>query len=30
VATDLRRAGADHVVLSTDGPWLKELGRRLA
>ena len=26
----LRRAGADHVVLETSGPWLRELGRRLA
>jgi uncharacterized protein (DUF58 family) len=30
VTTDIRRAGSDHVALSTDGPWLKELGRRLA
>jgi uncharacterized protein (DUF58 family) len=28
VRAELRRAGADHVVLSTDGPWLRELGRR--
>ncbi len=27
VRAELRRAGADHVVLSTDGPWLDELGR---
>ena len=25
VAAALRRAGADHVVLSTDGDWLKTL-----
>ena len=29
VATALRRAGADHVILSTDGDWLRELARRL-
>jgi uncharacterized protein (DUF58 family) len=29
VADELRRAGADHVALSTDGQWLRELGRRL-
>jgi uncharacterized protein (DUF58 family) len=29
VAADLRRAGASHIVLSTEGPWLKELGRHL-
>jgi uncharacterized protein (DUF58 family) len=29
VAKALRRARAEHVVLSTDGRWLKELGRRL-
>ena len=29
VAADLRRAGAEHVVLSTAGPWLRELGRVL-
>jgi uncharacterized protein (DUF58 family) len=30
VATALRRAGAEHVVLSTAGSWARELGRRLA
>jgi uncharacterized protein (DUF58 family) len=30
VATGLRRAGAEHVVLSTQGAWARELGRRLA
>jgi uncharacterized protein (DUF58 family) len=30
VAESLRRAGVDHVVLSTEGSWLRELGRRLA
>ncbi len=30
VATALRRAGAEHVVLSTAGTWARELGRRLA
>jgi uncharacterized protein (DUF58 family) len=29
VATSLRRAGADHVTLSTDGDWLRELARKL-
>lgn len=29
VAVTLRRARARHVVLSTDGPWLRELGRGL-
>jgi uncharacterized protein (DUF58 family) len=29
VSAALRRAGADHVVLSTDGDWLRELARRL-
>jgi uncharacterized protein (DUF58 family) len=29
VATALRRAGAEHVVLSTEGAWARELGRRL-
>jgi uncharacterized protein (DUF58 family) len=29
-AVELRRAGAEHVVLETRGPWLRELGRRLA
>jgi uncharacterized protein (DUF58 family) len=26
----LRRAGAEHVVVSTEGSWSKALGRRLA
>jgi uncharacterized protein (DUF58 family) len=30
VATALRRAAAEHVVLSTEGSWARELGRRLA
>jgi uncharacterized protein (DUF58 family) len=30
VAAALRRGGAEHVVLSTAGPWARELGRRLA
>jgi uncharacterized protein (DUF58 family) len=30
VATALRRAGAEHVVLSTSGGWARQLGRRLA
>ena len=30
VAAELRRLAVDHVVLSTGGDWLKELGRRLA
>jgi uncharacterized protein (DUF58 family) len=30
VAGALRRAGVEHVVLSTEGPWARELGRRLA
>jgi uncharacterized protein (DUF58 family) len=30
VARALRRAGVEHVVLSTEGPWARELGRRLA
>ena len=30
VASALRRSGAEHVALHTDGPWLRELGRRLA
>jgi uncharacterized protein (DUF58 family) len=30
VAGALRRAGAEHVVLSTAGAWARELGRRLA
>jgi uncharacterized protein (DUF58 family) len=29
VRSELRRAGVEHVALSTDGPWLEELGRRL-
>jgi uncharacterized protein (DUF58 family) len=29
-ALALRRAGAEHVVLSTAGAWARELGRRLA
>jgi uncharacterized protein (DUF58 family) len=29
VARDLRRLRVDHSVLSTDGDWLRELGRRL-
>jgi uncharacterized protein (DUF58 family) len=28
VRDGLRRCGVDHLVLSTDGPWLRELGRR--
>jgi uncharacterized protein (DUF58 family) len=30
VANELRRLAIEHVVLSTDGDWLKELGRRLS
>lgn len=30
VATAFRRAAAEHVVLSTEGSWARELGRRLA
>jgi uncharacterized protein (DUF58 family) len=30
VAAALRRAGAEHVVLSTSGAWARQLGRRLA
>ena len=30
VASALRRAGVEHVVLSTHGQWARELGRRLA
>jgi uncharacterized protein (DUF58 family) len=30
VASGLRRAGAEHVILSTEGRWARELGRRLA
>jgi len=29
VAKELRRLRVDHVVLSTDSDWLRELGRRL-
>ena len=29
VARALRRAGADHVILSTAGSWARELGRGL-
>jgi uncharacterized protein (DUF58 family) len=29
VAAALRRAGVEHVVLSTEGAWARELGRRL-
>jgi len=29
VAGAVRRAGAQHVMLSTDGDWLRELGRRM-
>jgi uncharacterized protein (DUF58 family) len=29
VRDELRAAGAEHVVLDTDSPWLQELGRRL-
>ena len=29
VRTEIRRAGVDHVVLSTEGPWLRDLGGRL-
>jgi uncharacterized protein (DUF58 family) len=29
VATALRRAGADHILLSTQGDWLRALGRGL-
>jgi uncharacterized protein (DUF58 family) len=30
VAMAFRRAAAEHVVLSTEGSWARELGRRLA
>jgi uncharacterized protein (DUF58 family) len=30
VATALRRAAAEHVILSTSGAWARQLGRRLA
>ena len=30
VAAALRRAGTEHVVLSTSGAWARQLGRRLA
>ena len=29
VAAELRRCGADHVVLATDQPWLRDLERKL-
>ncbi len=29
VRAELRGAGVDHVVLSTEGPWLRDLGGRL-
>ena len=29
VGGDLRRSGAHHATLSTEGPWLRELGRTL-
>jgi uncharacterized protein (DUF58 family) len=29
VAADLRRALAEHIVLTTDGDWLRSLGGRL-
>jgi uncharacterized protein (DUF58 family) len=29
VAAELRRLRVDHVVLSTEDDWLKQLGRRL-
>jgi uncharacterized protein (DUF58 family) len=29
VARDLRRLQVEHVVLSTEGDWLRQLGRRL-
>jgi uncharacterized protein (DUF58 family) len=29
LARDLRRAGAEHIVLSTAGDWLRELARHL-
>jgi uncharacterized protein (DUF58 family) len=29
VAREIRRANARHIVLSTEGDWLRELGRRL-
>jgi uncharacterized protein (DUF58 family) len=30
VARELRRLRVDHVVLSTEGDWLRQLGRRLS
>jgi uncharacterized protein (DUF58 family) len=30
VAAELRRLFVDHVVLSTEGDWLRDLGRRLS
>jgi uncharacterized protein (DUF58 family) len=29
VRGELRKSGVKHVMLSTDGPWLEELGRRM-
>jgi hypothetical protein len=29
VASELRRLRVEHVVLSTEGDWLRQLGRRL-
>jgi uncharacterized protein (DUF58 family) len=29
VSAELRTAGADHVILTTDAPWLRDLGGRL-
>jgi uncharacterized protein (DUF58 family) len=29
IARELRRLRIDHIVLDTDQPWLRELGRRL-
>jgi hypothetical protein len=29
VARELRRLRVEHVVLSTEGDWLRDLGRRL-
>jgi hypothetical protein len=30
VAAGFRRAGVEHVTLSTSGAWARQLGRRLA